>query len=143
MNFSDVVSYAYIMFFYVLPALLILLVSFWIKDWIVRVGKRWKRSAEKKLELMKEDRWYVILELMKLVVFIVLLFPLLAVANYATNEDAADPAPAIFNETMPYVFIVVAFWYLLAIVIYGIYQKNKDDIERDKERQAARELMDQ
>ena len=142
MNFSDVVSYAYIMFFYVLPALLILLVSYWIKDMIVRVAKRWKRSAEKRLELMKEDRWYVILELMKVIMFIVLLFPLLAVANYATNENASDPAPEIFTDTMPYVFIVIVLWYLLAIVIYGLYQKNKDDIEKEKERRAFQEVVE-
>ena len=137
MDFNDVVSYSSVMFLYVLPALLTLLTILWIRDWILRVMTKWKRSAEKKLELMNQDRWYVILEVMKIVMFISLLYPLLVVVDYATNKDASDPGSAIFNQTMPLVFIVITIWYLLAIVMFGIYQKNKDD----KEREAQKKLL--
>jgi hypothetical protein len=122
------------MFLYVLPALLALVVIFWIRDWVLRVMTKWKRAAEKQYELMKQDRWYVILEVMKIVMFISLLYPLLVVIDYATNENAADPGSAIFNQTMPLVFIVITTWYFLAIVIFGIYQKNRDDREREEQK---------
>jgi len=134
MDFSDVVSYSYVMFAYVLSALLALLVILWLRDWVLRVMTKWKRSAEKKYELMKQDRWYVILEITKVIMFISLLYPLLVVVDYATNEDAADPGSAIFNETMPLVFIVITIWYLFAILIFGVYQKNKDDKEREAQK---------
>ena len=137
MNFNDVVSYTSVMFLYVLPALLSLLIIFWIRDWILRVMTKWKRAAEKQYEQMKQDRWYVILEVMKIVMFISLLYPLLVVIDYATNEDAADPGSAIFNQTMPLVFIVITTWYFLAIIMFGVYQKNKDD----KEREAQKKLL--
>jgi hypothetical protein len=122
------------MFLYVLPALLALVVIFWIRDWVLRVMTKWKRAAEKQYELMKQDRWYVILEVMKIVMFISLLYPLLVVIDYATNENAPDPGSAIFNQTMPLVFIVITTWYFLAIVIFGIYQKNRDDREREEQK---------
>jgi len=134
MDFNDVVSYSYVMFAYVLSALLALLVILWLRDWVLRVMTKWKRSAEKKYELMKQDRWYVILEITKVIMFISLLYPLLVVVDYATNEDAADPGSAIFNETMPLVFIVITIWYLFAILIFGVYQKNKDDKEREAQK---------
>jgi hypothetical protein len=122
------------MFLYVLPALLALVVIFWIRDWVLRVMTKWKRAAEKQYELMKQDRWSVILEVMKIVMFISLLYPLLVVIDYATNENAPDPGSAIFNQTMPLVFIVITTWYFLAIVIFGIYQKNRDDREREEQK---------
>lgn len=125
------------MFFYVLPALLSALVIFWIRDWILRVMTKWKRSAEKKLELMKQDRWYVILEVTKIVMFAIFLFPLLVVIEYAVNDNMTDPASMIFNSTMPLVFMAITFWYLFAILIFGVYQKNKDD----KEREAQKKLL--
>ena len=134
MNFNDIVTFSYVMFLYVLPALLALVVIFWIRDWVLRVMTKWKRTAEKQYELMKQDRWYVILEVMKIVMFISLLYPLLVVIDYATNENAPDPGSAIFNQTMPLVFIVITTWYLLAIVIFGIYQKNRDDREREEQK---------
>ena len=134
MNFNDIVTFSYVMFLYVLPALLALVVIFWIRDWVLRVMTKWKRAAEKQYELMKQDRWYVILEVMKIVMFISLLYPLLVVIDYATNENAADPGSAIFNQTMPLVFIVITTWYFLAIVIFGIYQKNRDDREREEQK---------
>lgn len=134
MDFSDVVSYSTIMFMYVLSALLALLVILWIRDWILRVMTKWKRSAEKKIKLMKQDRFYVILEITKIVMFVSLLYPLLVVVDYATNKDAADPGSAIFNQTMPLVFIVITIWYLFAILIFGVYQKNKDDREREAQK---------
>lgn len=137
MNFNDVVSFSSVMFLYVLPGLLALLVIFWIRDWILRVMTKWKRAAEKQLELMKQDRWYVILEVTKIVMFLVLLYPLYVVVDYATNENAPDPGSAIFNQTMPLVFIVITIWYLFAILIFGVYQKNKDD----KEREAQKKLL--
>jgi len=133
-DFGDIVSFSYIMFFYVLPALLALLVIVWVRDWIVKLGTKWKKAAIKKYDEMRSDRWFVILEAMKIFMFLILLFPLLAVVNYATNERASDPAPEIYTSTMPFVFIAVTMWYLLAIVIYGIYQKNKEDKEREQER---------
>ena len=137
MNFNDVVTYTSVMFLYVLPALLALLTLLWIRDWILRVMTKWKRAAEKQYELMKQDRWYVILEVMKIVMFISLLYPLLVVIDYATNDNAPDPGSTIFNQTMPLVFIVITTWYLLAIIMFGIYQKNKDD----KEREAQKRLL--
>jgi len=137
MDFNDVVSYTSVMFLYVLPALLALLTLLWIRDWILRVMTKWKRAAEKQYELMKQDRWYVILEVTKIVMFLSLLYPLLVVINYATDDTAADPGRVLFNDTMPLVFIVITTWYLLAIVIFGIYQKNKDD----KEREAQKKLL--
>ena len=134
MNFNDIVTFSYVMFLYVLPALLALVVIFWIRDWVLRVMTKWKRAAEKQYELMKQDRWYVILEVMKIVMFISLLYPLLVVIDYATNENAPDPGSAIFNQTMPLVFIVITTWYFLAIVIFGIYQKNRDDREREEQK---------
>ena len=134
MNFNDIVTFSYVMFLYVLPALLALVVIFWIRDWVLRVMTKWKRTAEKQYELMKQDRWYVILEVMKIVMFISLLYPLLVVIDYATNENAPDPGSAIFNQTMPLVFIVITTWYFLAIVIFGIYQKNRDDREREEQK---------
>jgi len=134
LNFNDIVTFSYVMFLYVLPALLALVVIFWIRDWVLRVMTKWKRAAEKQYELMKQDRWYVILEVMKIVMFISLLYPLLVVIDYATNENAADPGSAIFNQTMPLVFIVITTWYFLAIVIFGIYQKNRDDREREEQK---------
>lgn len=133
MNFSDVIGFLIVMFTYVLPALLTFLVLLWFKDRIVKIAAKWRRAADKRYELMREDRWFVMLEMMKIVLFIILLLPLLEVINYATNEDASDPAPEIFQSTMPSVFIVVTLWYLLASVIYGIYWKNKQDIEREEE----------
>ena len=137
MNFNDVVAYTSVMFLYVLPALLALLTLLWIRDWILRVMTKWKRAAEKQYELMKQDRMYVILEVMKIVMFISLLYPLLVVIDYATNDNAPDPGSTIFNQTMPLVFIVITTWYLLAIIIFGVYQKNKDD----KEREAQKKLL--
>jgi len=134
LNFNDIVTFSYVMFLYVLPALLALVVIFWIRDWVLRVMTKWKRTAEKQYELMKQDRWYVILEVMKIVMFISLLYPLLVVIDYATNENAPDPGSAIFNQTMPLVFIVITTWYFLAIVIFGIYQKNRDDREREEQK---------
>lgn len=138
MNFTEVVDYAYVMFFYVLPSLLILLVVLWLKDWIVRVIRRWHRSALAKYEEMKEDRWMVILEVMKICMFLTMLFPLVHLINYATNENVSDPGTTIFTETMPYVFLIITTWYLLAIVIYGGYLKNKKDIEKDRQYDEAR-----
>jgi len=137
LNFNDVVTYTSVMFLYVLPALLALLTLLWIRDWILRVMTKWKRAAEKQYEMMKQDRWYVILEVMKIVMFISLLYPLLVVIDYATNDNAPDPGSTIFNQTMPLVFIVITTWYLLAIIMFGIYQKNKDD----KEREAQKRLL--
>ena len=99
---------------------------------------KWKKAAEKQYELMKEDRWYVILEVTKIVMFLVLLYPLIVVMDYATNENAPDPGSAIFNETMPLVFIAITIWYLFAILIFGVYQKNKDD----KKREAQKRLLE-
>lgn len=129
------------MFLWVLPALIVLLVFFWLRDWTLRVVTKWKRAAEKKYDLMKEDRWFVILEMMKIIMFLALLFPLVAVINYATNENATDPAPDIFTETMPLVFIIITAWYLAAIVLYGIYWRNKQDKEREKDRIALKGEM--
>ena len=137
MNLNDVVSYSTVMFLYVLPALLALLTLFWIRDWVLRVMTKWKRAAEKQYELMKQDRMYVILEVMKIVMFISLLYPLLVVIDYAANDNAPDPGSAIFNQTMPLVFIVITIWYFLAIIMFGVYQKNKDD----KEREAQKKLL--
>lgn len=135
MNFNDVVDFAYVMFLYVLPAILLLIAVMWLKDWIVRVAVRWRKSAEKKYEEFKEDRWFVILELMKILMFFAFLFPLLAVINYAINEDVEDPGHEIMNHTMPYVWIIITSWYLFAIVVYGIYAKSKQDKEREKEQE--------
>jgi len=132
------VSFSYVMFFYVLPAILILIVFAWLRDWVLRVMTKWKKAAEKQYELMKEDRWYVILEVTKIVMFLVLLYPLIVVMDYATNENAPDPGSAIFNETMPLVFIAITIWYLFAILIFGVYQKNKDD----KKREAQKRLLE-
>ena len=140
MDFNDVVSYSTVMFLYVLSGLLTLLVVMWLRDWVLRVMTKWKRSAEKKYELMKQDRWYVILELTKVVMFITLLYPLLVVVDYATNKDAPDPGSAIFNQTMPLVFIIITIWYFFAVIIYGIYQKNRDDREREEQKQLLRGL---
>jgi amino acid transporter len=138
LNFTEVVDYAYVMFFYVLPSLLILLVILWLKDWVVKIVRRWHRSALAKYEEIKEDRWMVILEVMKIGMFLAMLFPMVHLINYATNERVRDPGTALFNETMPYVFLIITIWYLLAIVIYGVYLKNKQDIERDKRWEEAR-----
>lgn len=140
MDFNDVVSYSTVMFLYVLSGLLTLLVVMWLRDWVLRVMTKWKRSAEKKYELMKQDRWYVILELTKVIMFVTLLYPLLVVVDYATNKDAPDPGSAIFNQTMPLVFIIITIWYFFAVIIYGIYQKNRDDREREEQKQLLRGL---
>ena len=132
MNFYEVIDYAYVMFFYVLPSLLALLVILWLKDWVVKVVRRWHRAALAKYEEMQEDRWMVILEVMKIGMFLVMLFPLVHLFNYATNDNVADPGTTLFTETMPYVFLFITAWYFLAIVIYGGYMKNKQDIEREK-----------
>lgn len=129
--FDDVVPFVVIMFVYVLPAILLLITILWLRDWIVRIAKRIEKAATEKTEEMKKDRWMIILELMKIVMFLVLLFPLLAVITYATNENAEDPGHTIFTETMPYVWIVITLWYLFAIVVYGIYMRNRKDIEMD------------
>jgi len=134
LNFDNVISFSSVMFFYVLPGLLGLLVMFWIRDWILRVMTKWRRSAEKEYKLMKQDRWYVMLEVMKIVMFITMLYPLLIVIDYAVNDSAPDPGHEIFNNTMPMVFIVITIWYLLAIVMFGIYQKNRDDREREEQK---------
>lgn len=141
MNFNDVISFAYIMFFYVLPSLLFLLVMLWLKDWIIRTVTRWKRSALARYKLMQEDRWFVILEVMKIGMFIVMLLPLVMLINYATNEDASDPGKTIFTTIMPGVFIVITLWYLLAIVIFGIYWRSKKDKEEEQERQDERNAL--
>jgi hypothetical protein len=60
------------------------------------------------------------------------------VITYATNENVEDPGHEIFTETMPYVWIVVTAWYLFAIVIYGIYMRNRQDIEQDAQKEEAR-----
>jgi len=133
-SLNDVVSFASVMLLYVLPAILLLITIFWIKDWILRVMTKWKRAAEKQYELMKQDRWYVILEVMKIVMFISLMYPLLILIDYATNENAVDPGKTIVTQTMPLVFIVITTWYFLAIVIFGIYQKNRDDREREEQK---------
>lgn len=138
MDFNDVVSYSTVMFLYVLSGLLTLLVIMWLRDWVLRVITKWKRSAEKKYELMKQDRWYVILELTKVMMFISLLYPLLVVVDYATNKDALDPGSAIFNQTMPLVFIIITIWYFFAALIFGVYQKNRDDREREEQKQLLR-----
>ena len=141
MIFDDVIPFAGIMFLYVLPAILSLIVIMWLRDWIVRIAKRLQKTATEKIEEMKKDRWLAILELMKIVMFLVLLFPLMAVITYATTEGTEDPGHTIFTETMPYVWIVITAWYLFAIVIYGIYLRNRTDIEMDAakaERRKAR-----
>lgn len=142
MNFSDIISFAGIMFLYVLPSLLALILVVWLKDWVVRVITRWKRASIAKYKLMQEDRWFVILEVMKIGMFIVLLLPLVAVISYATNEDAEDPGTEIFTEVMPGVFIVITLWYLLAIVIFGIYWRSKQDkVEEQEREQQKREAL--
>lgn len=141
MNFTDIISFAGIMFLYVLPSLIALIILVWLKDWVVRTVTRWKRSALAKYKLMQEDRWFVILEVMKIGMFIVLLLPLVAVVSYATDEDAEDPGTEIFTEVMPAVFIVITLWYLLAIVIFGIYWRSKKDKEEEKEREEERNAL--
>ena len=116
---------------------MLLIVFAWLRDWVVRLFQRWAKAAEAKLEEMKEDRWVVILEVMKVMMFLVMLFPLVVVINYIFDENASDPAPGIFTTTMPYVFIVITLWYMLAAIIYGIYFKNKEDIEKDNEKRLA------
>jgi len=138
---DDVIPFGIIMFAYVLPAILMLITVMWLRDWIVRIAKRMQKTATEKIEEMKKDRWLVILEMMKIVMFLVLLFPLLAVINYATNEGTDDPGEVIFTETMPYVWIVVTAWYLFAIVIYGVYLRNRQDIEMDAEKELRRQEL--
>lgn len=134
MNFSNVISFAYVMLLYVLPAMLTLVIVLWLKDWVVRVITRWKRASIAKYRLMQEDRWFVVLEVMKIAMFIVMLMPLVVIVSYATNEDAADPGLSILTEVMPEVFIVITLWHLLAIVIFGIYWRSKKDKEEEQER---------
>jgi len=136
--FDDLIPFVSVMFLYVLPAILMLITVMWLRDWIIRIAKRMQKTATEKIEEMKKDRWLVILEMMKIVMFLVLLFPLLAVINYATNENVDDPGEVIFTQTMPYVWIVVTAWYLFAIVIYGIYLRNRQDIEMDAEKELRR-----
>ena len=138
MMFDDLIPFVSVMFLYVLPAILMLITVMWLRDWIIRIAKRMQKTATEKIEEMKKDRWLVILEMMKIVMFLVLLFPLLAVINYATNENVDDPGEVIFTQTMPYVWIVVTAWYLFAIVIYGIYLRNRQDIEMDAEKELRR-----
>jgi len=141
MEFNDIISYTSVMFLYVLPSLIALIVMVWLKDWIVRVITRWKRSTLAKYKLMQEDRWFVILEVMKIMMFIILLMPLIAVVSYATNENAEDPGTEIFTQVMPGVFIVITLWYFLAIVIFGIYWRSKQDKEAEKEREDQKRSM--
>ena len=136
--FDDLIPFVSVMFLYVLPAILMLITVMWLRDWIIRIAKRMQKTATEKIEEMKKDRWLVILEMMKIVMFLVLLFPLLAVINYATNENVDDPGEVIFTQTMPYVWIVVTAWYLFAIVIYGVYLRNRQDIEMDAEKELRR-----
>lgn len=138
MIFDDVIPFAGIMFLYVLPAILSLIVIMWLRDWIVRIAHRMKKTATEMTAEMKKDRWIAILEMMKIVMFFVMLFPLLAVITYVTTEGTEDPGHTILTETMPYVWIVITTWYLFAIVVYGIYMNNREDIEKKKAKTTRR-----
>lgn len=136
MNFNDVVSYFSTMLL-VLGALLTLLVFFWLRDWALRVYTRWRKAGMKARGELKDDRWFVLLEVTKIVMFLVMMFPLFIIIEYLFNDNATDPAPDIYRTTMPLVFIVITIWYLFAIVLYGVYKKNRED----KEREAKKELI--
>ena len=138
MNWTEVIPFAGVMLLYVLPALLSLIMIMWLRDWVVRIVKRLQKTATEKTEEMKKDRWIAILEMMKIVMFLVMLFPLLAVIGYVTTRGVEDPGHGILTESMPLVWIVITVWYLFAIVIYGIYLNNRQDIERDAEKRARR-----
>jgi len=130
LNFNDVVSYFGVMLM-VLGALLTLLVFFWLRDWALRVYTKWRKASSEYAAFLGEDRWNVLLEVTKIVMFLVMLFPLFIIIEYMVNDNATDPAPGIFTQTMPLVFIVITVWYLFAIVLYGLYKKNREDKERE------------
>lgn len=132
MIFNDVIGYSYLFFLYILPWLLLLLVFGWFRDWIVSVYQKWKANAEKVISEGKEEKWIIILELMKIIQFVVLALPIFAIIDYFLDDTVADPGPYLFNSTMFQVFLVVTAFNLLGVFYYGIYERSKRDVEEEE-----------
>jgi len=140
MDFNNIVSFGEVMFFIVLPALLGLLVFIWARDWITSMYKKWKRRSDKLLDEMREDRAMAILELMKVALFIFMIYPIMNVISYFIDDSATDPGFNLFNTDMFYVFIAITGWYLLACVIQSIYLRSRKDMEEDEANRGAKPI---
>lgn len=139
MDLGDLVSYVGVFFFYVIPWLLMLLAFGWIRDWVVNTYKTYKRKTEKVLGEGKSNRWIIILALTKILMFIVLILPVMAVIDYLFDDSIPDPAHVLFNETMWYVFMFITIWYMFAIIVIGVQKRSMQDQEHIDAMESRRE----
>lgn len=138
MDFGNIVSFAEVIFLYVLPAFLFLLVFIWFRDWFVNIYQKWKRSSIKKLEGFREDRMNLVLELFKVFMFAIMVVPVMQVIVYFLDDTQPDPGAYFFQNQMFLVFLAITFWYIAYFVVQSIYLRSRKDREED-ERDELRE----
>ena len=140
MDFNNIISFASVVFLYVLPAMMGLIAFIWFRDWFVNLYTKWKRSTVKKLAERREDRMNTVLEMFKVFMFAIMIVPIVQVITYFLDDTQPDPGAYFFQNTMFLVFMAITFWYIAYFVVQSIYLRSRKDMEEDDMERSAKPI---